>query len=279
MPLQNAGILQRTSPVAFVAAGAAALLLCAVALVLKESVLKNSGPHGIFIAFGLAVLFGSGVILLRAATLPAALCGMLIAFVTWLSTGLPGFASLFVLFVTTWAATRAGREYKRRLGTAEGRRGRKASQVLANLGAFGMLAGLSVLYRNYALCFSAGAAAALAEAAGDTISSELGQLCGGTPYLITSFKPVPRGTDGGVTFAGSAAGGAAVALVLATWSLAAHSLPRWAIPAAAGAFLGIMFDSLLEATLERRGYLNNDGVNFFSTCFAAALAMALMQLL
>ena len=34
-------------------------------------------------------------------------------------------------------------------------------------------------------------------------------------------------------------------------------------------------DSILGATLERRGFLGNDGVNFLSTVFAADLALVL----
>jgi uncharacterized membrane protein len=39
---------------------------------------------------------------------------------------------------------------------------------------------------------------------------------------------------------------------------------------------GLLFDSLLGATLERRGWLNNDAVNFLSTGSAAGLALTLL---
>jgi uncharacterized membrane protein len=38
----------------------------------------------------------------------------------------------------------------------------------------------------------------------------------------------------------------------------------------------LFFDSLLGATLERRGWLNNDAVNFLSTASAAAFALGLL---
>ena len=43
----------------------------------------------------------------------------------------------------------------------------------------------------------------------------------------------------------------------------------------AGVF-GLFFDSLLGATLERRGWINNDAVNFLSTASAAGFALGLL---
>jgi len=48
---------------------------------------------------------------------------------------------------------------------------------------------------------------------------------------------------------------------------------------AAGGVFGLLFDSLLGATLERRGWLNNDMVNFLSTTAAAGFALVLMVVL
>ena len=41
---------------------------------------------------------------------------------------------------------------------------------------------------------------------------------------------------------------------------------------------GLVFDSVLGATVERKGWLGNDLVNFASTVFAAAVAWAAMAL-
>jgi uncharacterized membrane protein len=49
--------------------------------------------------------------------------------------------------------------------------------------------------------------------------------------------------------------------------------------ACAGGIFGLFFDSLLGATLEERGWLNNDGVNFLSTMSAAGFALALLAIL
>ena len=108
----------------------------------------------------------------------------------------------------------------------------------------------------------------MAEAAADTVSSEIGQAIGGVPCLITNWKPAAAGTDGALTFAGTAAGiGAAIAVSLT-------GIVPWPFApiCAASGILGMFADSLLGATLERRRFMDNNAVNFSSTAIAALIA-------
>jgi uncharacterized protein (TIGR00297 family) len=117
--------------------------------------------------------------------------------------------------------------------------------------------------------------AALAEAATDTVASEIGQYRGPDALLITTWEHVPPGTDGGITIPGSIAGLAA-GVVIATVATVGGIVPwgqLW-IPVAAG-FAGMLIDSILGATLQRRGWINNEAVNFFATLAAAALGYAI----
>jgi uncharacterized protein (TIGR00297 family) len=127
-----------------------------------------------------------------------------------------------------------------------------------------------------ALCISlgwySGCIAALAEAAADTASSEIGQSIGGPAWLVTTWRRVAVGTDGGVSLAGSMAGIGAAALVVIVGMTGKTSWPD-AIIVFAASCLGLVFDSLLGATVERRGWLGNDLVNFSSTLFAAGLVV------
>jgi uncharacterized protein (TIGR00297 family) len=45
----------------------------------------------------------------------------------------------------------------------------------------------------------------VATAAADTVAGEIG-MTGGKPYLITTWEPVPAGTNGGVSLVGECAG-------------------------------------------------------------------------
>jgi uncharacterized protein (TIGR00297 family) len=97
--------------------------------------------------------------------------------------------------------------------------------------------------------------------------------------MITTLRAVDPGTDGGISIAGTAAGIVAAGIVAAIgiWALRGN-LEFFGI-SIAGAIFGLLFDSLLGATLERRSWLNNDGVNFLSTASAAAFALALLAIL
>jgi uncharacterized protein (TIGR00297 family) len=219
---------------------------------------------------GICIAFGLIVWLTRAGTTPAVFTGTLMTACLYLRT--PGWRTalwpLLAMLVLTLAATRCGRSRKQELGLAESRSGRSASQVAANLG----IAALACIPAVPTAVAIAGIAAALAEATADTLSSELGQVFGGQPRLLTTFRPVPAGTDGGITLAGTASGCVGAAVISAVAAITF----RWNMQAAAmllscGVF-GLFIDSFLGATFERNGLINNDWVNFLSTLVAAASA-------
>ena len=113
---------------------------------------------------------------------------------------------------------------------------------------------------------------ALAEATADTVSSEIGAAFGGRPYLLTTFRRVDSGTDGAVSLLGTVAGSVAAALVVAIGSWSLGLTLRDGSAAFTGGLAGLFFDSLLGATLERRGWLGNDWVNFLSTVVGGLVA-------
>jgi uncharacterized protein (TIGR00297 family) len=250
------------------------MVLAAVVPWCALATLCHATPTALGISLTLALL----VLVARAATpLAAVTGGVLCAVLTlgwspWYHSALP---ALITLFVLTWGATRFGRARKLQLGVAEDKRGRNAAQVAANLGVAGLAAVSSLVHPVPGSGYTVMVVAALAEATADTLASELGEVVGGQPLLVTTFRRVTPGTDGAISLAGTAAG-VCGALVVAAISWATLKLSVGDTSAAVlGAVGGLFVDSLLGATIERRGWLNNDAVNFLSTLAAALIAILL----
>ena len=245
-----------------------------------------------------SLLFALAAWRLRAATAGAAACGALICFLltqfthsTGSSIAASALSPLVLLFILTYLATKQGAAKRRVAHQPDDSKGRNAAQVIANLGVAGFFSsifGVLMVARFAAYgswcCDDVSTAraslpfipmlAALAEATADTVSSEIGQAYGGVPLLITTMRRVPAGTDGGITVPGTVAGIAAAAIVVASAIPSLGMNARQCGLALASGTAGFFFDSLLGATLERRGWLGNDLVNFLSTGFATAVALA-----
>lgn len=209
---------------------------------------------------------------MRGVTSLGALVGAVSCFVLFMCAGPGAFAALITVFMLAWITTRLGYQRKQKLGTAERREGRKASQVLANLGVATACAVFSVLVPHNRALFLLAMAAALSEAAADTVSSELGQAFGEKARLITTWSLVPPGTDGAVSLVGTLAGVVAAGVVSSVCALGGLLPRQWLAVSAGAAVLGMVADSFLGAWLERRHLVNNDSVNFLSTMVAALAA-------
>ncbi len=234
-----------------------------------------SSPERLAVAAAVTLGFGVLACALRGVNRSGALAGGLACFLLFASAGPTAFATLAVLFLMTWVATRLGYRRKLALGLAERREGRNAWQILANLAVAAL--GSFVFGATGNRVWLVAMVAALAEAATDTVASEIGQYRRPDARLITTWERVPTGTDGGITIPGSIAGLAA-GLVVAAVATAGGMLPQaqlW-IPVTAG-FAGMLIDSILGATLQRRGWISNQVVNFFATMAAGALAYGIVM--
>ena len=245
---------------------------------MPPATLETLLTYDALLAAAVTTVFAGGAWLLRGVTTGGALAGFAVAFTIFVSAGPGGFAVLITVFAIAWITTRLGYRRKRALGMSQDLGGRSAAQVVANLGAAAVfsLASTMSAQRGWFLLM---AMAALAEAAADTAASECGEALSDRAYLMTSLRAVRPGTDGGISLPGTLSAMSA-ALIIAAVAAATHVAAWSMLPVVAGAgVLGCVIDSLLGATLERRGIIGNNGVNLAGTLAAAVLALLLGNVL
>ena len=226
------------------------------------------GLSATFSAMGVAVLA-------RKIDLAGTLIGGLIACSLFLGGGFPAMGLLLTFFVLGSWVSHWKKAQKITLGLAQENEGmRSARHAIANGGVAAVCGLLAWLFPAQAEIWLFALAASLASATGDTFSSELGNLLGRRYWDVLSFQPGKRGADGVISLEGTLAGlgGSILLAILASSQLASV----WQVLGVALIGLGgNLMDSLLGATLQRRGWLSNDQVNYASTFFAALLAVLL----
>ncbi|XP_061523127.1 transmembrane protein 19 isoform X1 [Phycodurus eques] len=249
----------------------------------------------------------------RSGALGAALVGFVLAMANF-----SFFSSLLAFFFTSSKLTRWGGAHKKKIDADYKEGGqRNWVQVFCNGGVPTQLALLYMIEagpgeipidfgRQYTaswMCLSL--LGALACSAGDTWASEVGPvLSRSRPRLITTWREVPEGTNGGVTHVGlaaSLAGGLAVgAAYLASQLFFVGDLqpcgPQWPVVLYGGAagLLGSVLDSFLGAHVQYSGFdssvgkvvsyesptthwisgkpiLDNNAVNLFSSVLVALI--------
>jgi uncharacterized protein (TIGR00297 family) len=220
------------------------------------------------LAFALAALAA------RTVSRSGATLGFVLGVLIYLGWGWKSFLVLLAMVLLGSMATRLGYARKAERGVAERAGGARSwREALANISPGAFFAVL-VITTPHEHAFLIAFVAAFAEAAGDTVASEIGQWLSPRAYLITTWQAVPAGENGGVSLSGTAAGLFASLLVTVLGLTLGLTGTGGAAIALAAAVAGNLFDSLLGATLERRGLATNGVVNFAGTSLAGALALA-----
>ncbi|HLX63255.1 MAG TPA: DUF92 domain-containing protein [Planctomycetota bacterium] len=243
-------------------------------------------PDKLVYALAANAILGALVLIFRFADLPATLLGVGFGIVIYFYAGWQGYV-LFVLFVGIGSElSKLGLEKKKLLHAAEPNEGRRGlKNVLANLLVAALCCGFyPPLHGRPTLLFAF--AGAIAAAMADTASSEIGLLSPKQPWLITTFKSVPHGTNGAISLMGTLAAILGSALIAVTaWltgfmQIAAgeHALSRLALAGLVTAIflagmLGTAIDSLLGATVEGKiKVIGKSAVNFVCTLTGALTA-------
>ena len=193
--------------------------------------------------------------------------GILIANIVGISIyllgGLESFFLIVFFFVAGEFATKIGRS-KIKIKHAR----RTTGNILGN-----SVAAILALFLFSPFGFYGAVSAALA----DTLSSEIGLLSKKKPKLITTWKEVEHGTDGGITLLGCTAGVLGASMVALIHLALFGDFFLFLVLILCG-FLGSLVDSVFGALLELKHMLNNAEVNFFGSASGAVTAILLKTL-
>lgn len=172
---------------------------------------------------------------------------------------------IFIFLILGLIFSRYKHQYKKDIGVYEGTRTIK--NVISN----GVVPFVMAAFGNYG-----GFIGSIATATADTMASEVGVTT--TPRLITNFKKVTPGTDGGISVLGTAAGIVGAGLIgVSAYLLGIHPdlLKTMEIAVISGT-AGCFIDSVLGAVLESKKYLNNEHVNLIATICGASIGILLV---
>jgi uncharacterized protein (TIGR00297 family) len=216
----------------------------------------------------------------RSIDVAGALSAVIIGTAITAGLGLPSLGLMVAFFVVGTAATRLGHRMKAARGIAQERggvRGWRHAWANGGVPAFlALMAGTTPVPLHDLLVLAY--AGAVATAAADTCSSEVGKAYGRRTILITSLRPVPPGTEGAISLEGTLGGLLGAAIVAAVG--AALGVYLWSLAAlvALAGLLGSLAESVIGSVAEGRGWLDNNLLNALNTAIGAGFAVLLVDI-
>jgi uncharacterized protein (TIGR00297 family) len=217
--------------------------------------------------------------------------GMLHAWVlgvlVWGCLGWQGYTVVMVYFLVGSAVTKIGIAQKEAEGIAEKRSGARGPENVWGSAATAALCAIAILIGKLLFpdapamtiaipLLALGYVASFSTKLSDTCASEIGKAYGKRTFLITTLKPVPRGTEGAVSLEGTLAGLiASIAIAGLGWAVGLVS-PLGIGICVIAAFVATNLESLIGATLQHRlTWLTNELVNVINTLIGAVVAIIL----
>ncbi|HEY9826680.1 MAG TPA: TIGR00297 family protein [Stenomitos sp.] len=231
---------------------------------------------GILLNLGLGLLTWP---VIRKLLTPAGLLhAWILGVVVWATLGWPGYLVVAVYFIVGSGVTKIGMAEKEAAGIAEKRSGARGPENVWGSALVGTLCALGTLVLPTAThpLLALGYVASFSTKLSDTSASEIGKAYGKHTFLITTLKPVPRGTEGAVSLEGTLAGVVgSVAIALVGW-LAGLISPLGIALCVLAAFVATNLESVIGATLQHRfAWLTNELVNVLNTLIGAAVAITI----
>ncbi|XP_057539332.1 protein VTE6, chloroplastic isoform X2 [Amaranthus tricolor] len=227
------------------------------------------------------VIFVLGTpILISGLSISGIVAAFLLATLTWRSFGPPGFLLVAIYFVLVKMAQKEAQ------GIAEKKKGRRGPGSVIGSSAAGCVCALLSIYgiggKTLSQLWQLGFVASFCTKLSDTVSSEIGKAYGKTTYLVTTFKIVPRGTEGAVSVEGTIAGLLAAVLLAFVGCLTDQIKATEAVICVLASQIANFGESIIGASLQdKEGFqwLNNDAVNVINISMGSTLAILLQQVL
>ncbi len=196
----------------------------------------------------------------------------------WGTLGWAGYIVVLFYFLVGSGVTRIGKAKKEAEGIAEKRGGARGPENVWGSAAAGTVCAIATLVTPplYHPLLLLGYVASFSTKLSDTTASEVGKAYGKRTFLITTLRPVPRGTEGAVSLEGTVAGLiASIVLALIGWAVGLIA-PLGIVWCAIAAFIATNIESLIGATLQSRfAWLTNEVVNGINTTIGAIAAIGL----
>ena len=198
--------------------------------------------------------------------------------IVWGTLSWQGYTVVMFYFLVGSGVTKIGIAEKEAAGIAEKRSGVRGPENVWGSALTATVCALATLIvpPTFKSLLVLGYVASFATKLSDTAASEVGKAYGQSTFLITTLKPVPRGTEGAISLEGTVAGIiASIAIALVAYFVGQIELLGigWCI---AAAFIATNFESLIGATLqENTPWLTNEIVNFINTTIGAIAAILL----
>ncbi|MGI6471522.1 MAG: DUF92 domain-containing protein [Candidatus Methanomethylophilaceae archaeon] len=186
--------------------------------------------------------------------------------------GLDWLLMLVVFAAIGFIVTKIAFGKKKEKGVQEGKSGERGWKNIIGVAlAPAIVSVLNFAIPDYHSLMSVVYLSTITVAASDTVASEIG-VRDSRAWLITTFKRVPAGTNGGISVLGSAVSfAAAIVVSILGWMILFRDL-SWLllIPAFAG-MIGNLLDSLFGATIEDR-YISKYTNNFVTGLLGGLIA-------
>lgn len=216
-------------------------------------------------------------------TLSGIINAWILGVLIWGSLGWQGYLIVGFYFLVGSGVTRIKIKQKEAEGIAEKRSGARGAENVwgsALIAAFCAL-GILIFKDSYIQSLlMLGYIANFSTKLSDTTASEIGKAYGKSTFLITTLKPVPRGTEGAVSLEGTLAGIFA-SLIISLLGFAVNLINfQGVIISVIAAFVATTMESLIGATLQAKiTWLSNELVNIINTLIGAICAIILMILI